>query len=121
MSQTQEIWIRNNKRVNPKNKHAKPTGYIFPESLYLCTITPSSVIMGKDLFETYNGFDEKIYFCRTFTSVKRLRKSTAAQMFKAVFQAESAGPAPTRLNSRVEAPASPIRREKTKVGPIRSA
>lgn len=66
ISQTQEIWIRNNKRVNPKHKHAKPTGYIFPESLHLCTITPSSVIMTKELFDSFEGFDEKMPACEDY-------------------------------------------------------
>ncbi len=66
ISQTQEIWIRNNKRVNPKNKHAKPAGYIFEESLHLCTITPSSVIMTKELFDSFEGFDEKMSACEDY-------------------------------------------------------
>lgn len=66
ISQTQEIWIRNNKRVNPKNKHAKPAGYIFPESLHLCTITPSSVIMARELFESHGGFDENMVSCEDY-------------------------------------------------------
>ena len=33
-----EIWIRNGKRVNPAKKHAKQGGYIFQHCLPLCAI-----------------------------------------------------------------------------------
>lgn len=66
ISQTQEIWIRNGKRVNPKNKHKKPSGYIFPESLHLCTITPSSVFIERELFEKEGKFDERMPACEDY-------------------------------------------------------
>lgn len=66
ISQTSEIWIRNGKRVNPARKHLKPAGYIFPESLHLCTITPSSVLMKKSLFESTGGFDEALPSCEDY-------------------------------------------------------
>lgn len=64
--QTEEIWIRHGKRVNPKNKHLKPSGDIFPESLHLCTITPSSVIMTRELFDDSGGFDESMPACEDY-------------------------------------------------------
>ncbi|MBU2514762.1 glycosyltransferase [bacterium] len=66
ISQTQEIWIRNGQRVNPKFKHIKPQGYIFSESLHLCTITPSSVLMTKELFQEFGGFDENLSACEDY-------------------------------------------------------
>ncbi len=66
ISQTQEIWIRNGRRVNPKTKHLKPKGYIFPESLYLCTITPSSVMMTREVFDRFSGFDEDLPACEDY-------------------------------------------------------
>ncbi len=66
ISQTQEIWIRNKKRVNPRDKHRKPEGYIFPYSLHLCTITPSSVLMKRQLFEDNGGFDEDLPACEDY-------------------------------------------------------
>lgn len=66
ISQTKEIWIRNGKRVNPKVKHQKPKGYIFPESLHLCTITPSSVLMERSLFKEVGGFDETMRACEDY-------------------------------------------------------
>ena len=34
--QTEELWVRNGKRVNPRNRHKKPSGDIFLPSLELC-------------------------------------------------------------------------------------
>src|SRR4030042_2875032 len=47
---TDEIWIRKGKRVNPKLKHAKYSGWIFEKCLPLCTISPSSALMRRILF-----------------------------------------------------------------------
>lgn len=66
ISQTQEIWIRNGKRVNPGIKHRKSEGYIFLESLNLCTITPSSVFLTRKLFESYGGFDKDLPACEDY-------------------------------------------------------
>jgi len=45
--QSQERWVRNGKRVNPKKKHQKPSGWIFEESLKLCLVSPSAVIFKR--------------------------------------------------------------------------
>ena len=66
LSQTEETWIRRGKFVNPHKKHQKPAGYIFPQSLHLCTISPSSVLMEKKLFDTTGGFDEKLMACEDY-------------------------------------------------------
>lgn len=47
--QTEEIWIRNGKRVNPKKIHAKPAGHIFKASLALCLVSPSAVMLRRSL------------------------------------------------------------------------
>jgi glycosyltransferase involved in cell wall biosynthesis len=56
--QTEEIWIRNGRRVNPKRKHKKPSGNIFKESLKLCLVSPSAVALKRSLFEEVGLFDE---------------------------------------------------------------
>ncbi|MFC1564824.1 glycosyltransferase family 2 protein [candidate division KSB1 bacterium] len=64
--QTDEIWIRNGKKVNPMKKHEKPTGYIFNESLKLCAVSPSSVMMRKEFFDKVGLFDEKMHVCEDY-------------------------------------------------------
>ena len=64
--QTEEIWIRNGKRVNPKIKHQKPSGMIFEESLYLCLVSPSAVMIKKRLFNLVGFFDENLPACEDY-------------------------------------------------------
>jgi GT2 family glycosyltransferase len=64
--QTEEIWIRHGIRVNPKYKHRKPSGEIFLPSLELCLVSPSAVMMTRDLFEKIGGFDESLPVCEDY-------------------------------------------------------
>lgn len=58
--QTEEIWIRSGTRVNPKRKHKKPSGDIFKQSLKLCLVSPSSVILERPVLEEVGFFDETL-------------------------------------------------------------
>ena len=64
--QTQEVWIRNHKRVNPKIKHKKPSGMIFEQSLNLCLVSPSAVMMKREIFEQKGYFNEKFLVCEDY-------------------------------------------------------
>ena len=64
--QTEEIWIRNGKRVNPKKRHRKPSGDIFAPSLELCLVSPSAVMMRKSLFKKVGLFDETLPACEDY-------------------------------------------------------
>ena len=64
--QTDEMWIRNGSRVNPKAKHSKPSGDIFRRSLEFCLVSPSAVMMKKALFEQVGGFDETFPVCEDY-------------------------------------------------------
>jgi glycosyltransferase involved in cell wall biosynthesis len=64
--QTEEIWIRGGVRVNPKARHRKPTGDIFRRSLELCLVSPSAVMMTKELFYLAGGFDESFPVCEDY-------------------------------------------------------
>jgi len=63
---TQEIWIRNGVRVNQMNKHAKAGGWIYPNCLPLCAISPSSVVLHKSVFESLGNFDESLPACEDY-------------------------------------------------------
>ena len=58
ISQTDEIWIRNGRRVNPGVRHRKRAGDIFIDSLRTCLISMSATMMRTDLFRSLGGFDE---------------------------------------------------------------
>lgn len=64
--QTEEIWIRKGVRVNPKNKHKKPSGQIFNRSLELCLVSPSAVMMRRELFDRVGRFDESLPACEDY-------------------------------------------------------
>ncbi len=64
--QTDEIWIRRGRRVNPMNKHAKPEGDIFIPSLELCLVSPSAVAIERSLFDRAGGFDERLEACEDY-------------------------------------------------------
>jgi glycosyltransferase involved in cell wall biosynthesis len=64
--QTEEIWIRNGARVNPRRKHRKPSGDIFRASLELCLVSPSAVMMTRPLFDEVGGFDETFPVCEDY-------------------------------------------------------
>ena len=64
--QAEEIWIRNGVRVNPKVNHRKPSGDIFIPSLDLCLVSPSAVMLTRELFEQVGGFDETLPVCEDY-------------------------------------------------------
>ena len=66
ISQVAEIWIRRGKRVNPLRKHTKPHGDVFMASLELCLISPSAVMIAKDVFEQVGNFDCKLLACEDY-------------------------------------------------------
>ncbi len=66
ISQTEEIWIRRGKRVNPMKKHKKYGGLIFKECLPLCIVSPSAVMMKRELFHEIGYFDETLPACEDY-------------------------------------------------------
>ncbi len=64
---TEEIWVRNGVRVNPMKKHKKYSGMIFERVLPLCIVSPSSVMIRRDLFfHTIGLFDESLPACEDY-------------------------------------------------------
>ncbi len=64
--QSNEIWVRNGIRVNSMTKHAKKTGDIFKESLFMCMVSPSSLVAHHSIFEQYGYFDENLPVCEDY-------------------------------------------------------
>lgn len=63
---TDEIWIRNGKRVNQMKKHQKFGGRIYEKCLPLCVISPSSVMIHKSVFDDVGFFDESLEVCEDY-------------------------------------------------------
>jgi GT2 family glycosyltransferase len=80
---TDEIWIRRGVRVNQKLIHAKAGGWIYPLCLPRCIISPSSVLMRRELFDAVGLFDEQLPVCEDYDLWLR-----AASRFEVGFIAE---------------------------------
>ena len=63
---TNEIWIRNGVRVNQMKKHQKYGGDVFENCLDICRISPSSVLIKKEVFEMVGLFDESLKVCEDY-------------------------------------------------------
>ena len=63
---TNEIWIRNGIRVNQMKKHKKYGGYIFEKCLDICRVSPSSVLIQKEVFNDIGIFDESLRVCEDY-------------------------------------------------------
>ena len=74
--QTEEIWVRNGRRVNPCAHHRKPRGDIFEASLHLCLVSPSAVMLRRGLFERVGGFDEHLPACEDYDLWLRIALGT---------------------------------------------
>jgi glycosyltransferase involved in cell wall biosynthesis len=66
VSYTDEIWIRRGRRVNPKKKHQKHSGWVFAQCLPLCSISPSSVMLRREVFDQVGCFDESLPVCEDY-------------------------------------------------------
>jgi len=64
--QTEETWIRKGVRVIPKKRHKKPWGMIFEQSLALCLVSPSAVMIRRSLLKKVGGFDETLPACEDY-------------------------------------------------------
>jgi glycosyltransferase involved in cell wall biosynthesis len=64
--QTEELWVRNGRRVNPGKRHRKRGGMIFEPSLDLCLVSPSAVMARRGLFERVGLFDESLPACEDY-------------------------------------------------------
>ena len=66
VSQTQEIWIRGGRRVNPGEVHRKSDGDFFEAALARCLVSPSTVMGSRAYWERIGGFDETLPACEDY-------------------------------------------------------
>jgi len=64
--QTEELWVKNGRRVNPGRRHRKRGGMIFEPSLDLCLVSPSAVMLRRGLFDRVGIFDERLPACEDY-------------------------------------------------------
>ncbi len=66
ISHTNEIWYRNGQILNQKLKHRKSSGDIFAQSLELCAVGMSTIMIHKEIFDRYGFFDEGYPCCEDY-------------------------------------------------------
>lgn len=63
---SEEIWVRNEKRVNPKVQFSKSPEKLFERSLEHCLISPSTSVINRALLERVGLFDEDLKICEDY-------------------------------------------------------
>lgn len=66
ISHTQELWYRRGKILNQKKKHRKCAGELFEKSLEMCSISISTAMVRKSLFDDVGLFDESLPACEDY-------------------------------------------------------
>jgi glycosyltransferase involved in cell wall biosynthesis len=89
--QTEEIWIRNGVRVNACKHHRKPSGDIFEPSLRRCLVSPSAVMLRRELFERAGGFDESLPVCEDYDLWLRIARDTPVPLIDRPLLAKHGG------------------------------
>lgn len=66
ISQVEEAWIRDGAPVKKPKGWQPPHGKIFPTAVERCAISPSAVMMRRDLWAEHGGFDEEFRVCEDY-------------------------------------------------------
>ena len=66
ISQCEERWIKNGQEIKKKKIHRLPLGDIFKKSVRMCSISPSSVMLTRELFDEHGGFDNELPVCEDY-------------------------------------------------------
>ncbi len=64
--QSDEQWIRYEKKVNPPRKYVKKGGEIFKNCLKTCIVGPSTILIKKSIFNEVGVFDESLPVCEDY-------------------------------------------------------
>ncbi len=72
--QCEEIWIRKGKRVNRCSRHRKEQGWIWKKCVEMCAISPSGVLIRKDIFNRIGYFQEEFPACEDYEIWLRLSR-----------------------------------------------
>lgn len=61
-----ETWLRNGRKVNPKNDFIPAQNNCFFDSVKFCNISASAVFLKREFFEKLGGFDERMRVCEDY-------------------------------------------------------
>ncbi len=63
---TEEVWYRDKKLLNQKQKHKKPSGFVYKNALPICCISISTVAIRRVVFDAIGTFDETLEACEDY-------------------------------------------------------
>ena len=89
--QTEELWVKNGRRVNPGRRHRKRGGMIFEASLELCLVSPSAVMIRRELFERVGHFDEGLPACEDYDLWLRVSRRFPVHLIEAALIVKRGG------------------------------
>ena len=69
-----ETWIRDGQHLNQHKKHKKRGGKIFEDSMRMCSMSPSTVLIHKSVLLDVGSFDEQFVVCEDFELWLRVTK-----------------------------------------------
>ncbi|PMP63400.1 MAG: glycosyl transferase [Caldimicrobium thiodismutans] len=64
--QTEELWYKGEKRLNPKKHHAKAEGFFLDRAVKLCVVSISTVMLKREVFHELGLFDEEFPVCEDY-------------------------------------------------------
>lgn len=74
--QTQEHWIRDDKKVKQRPYHLSTSGWSLERCLDQCIVSPSAVMVHRSLFDTAGQFDTALRYCEDFQLWQRFATYT---------------------------------------------
>jgi glycosyltransferase involved in cell wall biosynthesis len=74
ISQTREVWVKNNCKFLPSGKFSKKGGYIFELCIKICCVSVSCVMVNKNIFYDIGYFDESFLVCEDYDLWLRISK-----------------------------------------------
>ena len=100
---TRELWYRRGNILNQKKKHRKCSGNLFEKSLEMCSISMSTVMMRKSLFDSIGLFDENLPVCEDYDLWLRVTSKYPVHLLDEELTVKDGG-RPDQLSRRIPMP-----------------
>ncbi len=89
--QTDEIWYKGHRKINPKKIHQKAEGWFFDRAIKLCVVSISTVLIKKEVFKEVGLFDEAFPVCEDYDFWLRVSLKMPVGLIKEYLVVKSGG------------------------------
>lgn len=89
--QTEEIWYKGERIINPKKIHQKAEGWFFDRAIKLCVVSISTVLIKKEVFSEVGLFDEDFPVCEDYEFWLRVSLKMSVGLIKEYLVVKSGG------------------------------